>query len=500
VYKRQGKDGFAVHWEDMHVNFITKKSILVDGKLNDWEGIIPQTIEGSSKASISLAEAAWHPYQRFDNNAEGFAKTYMAYDDKYFYFAAKVADKTPNSGTVRFENRNDDEYFYPDTAYMQTIYAMKSIKVTAMAPESNQGALQLPLGEGRTMNYIENTATTRSIGIDISLPKNKCTRTALYFPNLNQNGVSVTVYDKDTGKELLTSKLDKLWNGAYLVLDLSGNVRIRCSSYGWWYTTKLSGVFFDPTDNVVNSNAGTSAFLIEKDFDTVGNWIGKYGKTGYYLIGTDSSLPKDIAFDIVSQDDLVPLAWPQGVRRFTYRKKPVLPDGTNGIATDNILIAFNVIPIGKDGMEDSAKGTMPRYVGYKCTDYEYALNMVAPEYGGGFEIWRMLVPGMPRKHFFPRQPKSPYDGAVKDGKLKIVREGNTLYYECAIPWTEIPDVKKTIDKGKNVKFSARINDDGAGGACMEIARERSVSKKNSRAFHPDWKEHWANEVEFGVEK
>jgi hypothetical protein len=27
-----------------------------------------------------------------------------------------------------------------------------------------------------------------------------------------------------------------------------------------------------------------------------------------------------------------------------------------------------------------------------------------------------------------------------------------------------------------------------------------VSKLNSRAFHADWKEHWANEVEFGFEE
>ncbi|KAA6305875.1 hypothetical protein EZS27_042470 [termite gut metagenome] len=146
------------------------------------------------------------------------------------------------------------------------------------------------------------------------------------------------------------------------------------------------------------------------------------------------------------------------------------------------------------------KGIMPRYIGYKCTDYEYALNTVSPEYGGGFEIWRMLAPGMPRKHFYPRQGKSPHDGAVKDGKLITVRDANTLYTECAILWSEIPDVKKAIDRGDKIKFSARINDDGAGAACMELARERSVSKKNSRAFHPDWKEHWANEIEFGVEK
>lgn len=168
--------------------------------------------------------------------------------------------------------------------------------------------------------------------------------------------------------------------------------------------------------------------------------------------------------------------------------------------TDNILIAFNVLPIGEDGMESHPKGTIPRYVGYKCTDYEYALNTVAPEYGGGFEIWRMLVPGMPRKHFYPRQPKSPYDGAVKDGKLVTRREGNTLYTECAIPWSEIPDVKKSLDNGEKIKFSCRVNDDGARGACMELARKRSVSKKNSRAFHPDWKEHWANELEFSFAK
>ncbi len=496
-----GKDGFSAHWENMHVNFISKKTITVDGKLDDWQGVIPQTIEGSSKASISLTEAAWHPYQKFDQNAEGLAQTYMAYDDKYFYFAARVADNTPNEGIIRFETRDDDEYFYPDTAYMQTIYAMKSTTVTSTAADSNQGALQLPSGKGRMMNYIENISTTQSIGMDIDLPKDRYTRTSLYFPNVHQNGVSVTVYDKESGKELLTTKIDKLWNGTHLTLDLSGSVRIRCSAYGWWYTTKLSGIFFDSSDNVVNTaKTEASVILIGKDFDTAGNWVGKYGKSGYYLVGSDSSLPQNVTCNIVSQDDLITLAWPEHVRRFTYRKRPVLPDGTNGISTDNILIAFNVLPIGEDGMEAYPKGTMPRYIGYKCTDYEYALNTVAPEHGGGFEIWRMLAPGMPRKHFYPRQPKSPYDGAVKDGKLITVREGNTLYYECAIPWSEIPDVKKAINKGDKIKFSARINNDTAGGACMEIARERSVSKKNSRAFHPDWKEHWANEVEFGVEK
>jgi hypothetical protein len=471
-----GKDGRVTHTEAMHVNLIARKTIAADGNLDDWQGAAPQSVEGSTEASISLTEAAWFPFEKFDRNAEGLAHAYLAYDDNYFYFAAKVADKTPNQGALRFETRDDEQFFYPDTAYMQTINAMQTV-VSA--------------------NYLENSTTTQSIGVDVDLPADKVTKTSLYFPNIAQHGVSVTVYDRETGKELLTDRIDKLWNGVYLSLNLSGKVRIRCSAYGWWYTVKLSGVFFDESE--LPATGKTFAAFAGKDFDTVGQWQGAYGKTGYYVVGQGEKIPSGIAYRLVNEDDFVALKWPEGVRRFTYRKRPILPDGLSGQLFDNILIAFNALPIGEDGMKAHSKGVMPRYTGYKCSDYEYALNTVAPEYGGGFEIWRLLTPGMPRKHFYPRQGKSPYDGAVKDGKLITVRNGNTLYTECAIPWSELPDVKKALDQGGKIKFSFRINDDGAPAACMELARGRSVSKKNSRAFHPDWKEHWANEVEFGFE-
>jgi len=493
-----GRFGITRHVEEMHVNLISKRTIQVDGNLSDWKGVLPQTVKGSSDASISLTEAAWFPFQKFDSQAEGFAQAYLAYDKAYFYFAAKVADKTPNKGTLRFETRNDDEFFYPDTAYMESIYAMHSIKTIRQEDASNVNALQHPENESRLLNYIENTATTQSIGIDIDLPCDKMTRVSLYFPAINQKGVSITIYDQITGKEIISDKIDNLWNGVYFNVNLSGKIRIRCSAYGWWYTAKLSAVFFDPTN--IEANGKTQAMLAGNDFDTVGNWKGRYGELGWYIVGIPSHLTHGISCNPVDKDDIIPLIWPKNVRKYTYRKRPTLPDGTTGILTDNILIAFNVIPIGQDGMEAAAKGTMPRYIGYKCTDYEYALNTVAPEYGGGFEIWRMLVPGMPRKHFFPRQPKSKFDGAVKNGKLITRRDGNTLYTECAIPWSEIPDVKNRLDKGEKIKFSFRVNDDGAPAACMELAKGRSVSKKNSRAFHPDWKEHWANEVEFGEEK
>lgn len=493
-----GRDGVSTHREDMHVNLISPKAVTVDGKLDEWDDALPQTVRGSGQASISLTEAAWFPFQDFDKDAQGLANAYLAYDDDYFYFAAKVADHTPCAGAPRFATLDADDFFYPDTAYMQTIYAMHSAETIRPEEPDNASALEHPDQATRVLNYMENTPTTQSIGLDLDLPTDRMTQVAVYFPGINQHGVSVTVYDRTTGKELLRDRIDQLWNGVYLTLNLSGNIRIRCSAYGWWYTAKVAAVFFDPTE--LNANGCTRATLAGKDFDTMGNWKGRYGQTGQYIVGLPASLPPTIACRPVQQDDIIPLPWPDGVRRYTYRKRPTLPDGTSGETFDNILIAFNVLPIGKDGMEAATRGTMPRYIGYKCTDYEYALNPVAPQYGGGCEIWRMLVPGMPRKHFYPRQPQSPYDGAVTDGELAIVRNGNTLYTECAIPWSELPDVKAALDRGDKIKFSYRVNDNGAGGACMELARDRSVSKKNSRAFHPDWKEHWANEVEFAFEK
>gem|GEM_PF-6599764 len=38
-----------------------------------------------------------------------------------------------------------------------------------------------------------------------------------------------------------------------------------------------------------------------------------------------------------------------------------------------------------------------------------------------------------------------------------------------------------------------------GTGCLELAKERSVSKQNNFAFLVRWTEHWANEVEFVFE-
>ena len=98
-----------------------------------------------------------------------------------------------------------------------------------------------------------------------------------------------------------------------------------------------------------------------------------------------------------------------------------------------------------------------------------------------------------------RQPPHRKEGPDKAGQLAIAHEGNTRIVKAAPPWSEVPHVKGCMTSGRTVKFSFCVNH-SSGGPTLELARDRGVSKPNSQAFHPDWAEHWANELEFAFER
>jgi hypothetical protein len=299
-----GEGGTVKHAELMHVNQIAKRTVTIDGNLDDWQGVIPQT--SAQRVGASETEKAYLPFKDWEpQSGGGTATAWMAYDEKFFYFAAKVPSM---EGLPRFETRNDDDYFYPDKVLSK-------------------------------------------------------------------------------GKEL---------------------------------------------------------------------------------------------------------TWPSGVRHYSYRKDFDVPSG-NG--KHNVQIAFNVIAPEKKDHHRYPPGTMPRFCTYFDTDYEFALNRVGDQFGGGTEIFCLQRPGMVRKHFFPRQPRASLDGGPVKGNARLVVKESVV--ECAIPWSEMPEVKRRIEAGQTVKFSFRVNN---GGNAFELAAGRSVSKDNCFAFHNDWSTHWANELEFGFEK
>ena len=110
-------DGKCTHDEPLYVNVIPKRTIAVDGKLDDWAGVLPQPM-GSQGIGANPTEKAWLPFNKLDDSTvAGSTIAYAAYDQDHFYIAARVADTTPDPGMQRFEKRDDDKFFYPDTLF-----------------------------------------------------------------------------------------------------------------------------------------------------------------------------------------------------------------------------------------------------------------------------------------------------------------------------------------------------------------------------------------------
>lgn len=362
-------------------------------------------------------------------------------------------------------------------------------------------ALRKPGGAENQRSFAIWNSTAAAFAVDLELPNDKATQVAFYFVDpdhleMGRRDQWIEVTDRQSGKMLARHRVGKFGFGTYAIFAVAGDVRITFRTLSSWLPASVSGVFLDPSTEVL-AGSGARAKFVRLDETSAADWAQSYGKDGYHVIGTPAKYPAYAHVTVPEDVVLKEHRWPEGVRRYTYRKRPVLPSG-NAPKFDNVQLAFGVRAPGEGDTLASLPGIMPGLVAAETTDYEYALNKVAEAHGGGTEIWRLAAPGMPRKHFYPRQPKSPFDGAVEDGKLVINHEGNTRIVEAAIPWSDLPLVRQAIREGKPVRFSLRVNDNQGPG--MELAAGRSVSVKNSLAFHADWVEHWSNHLEFGFEK
>lgn len=491
-----GRDGRAEHDEVMHANVIARRSISVDGKLDDWKGALAQSVSGTD-GPREMTEAAWFPFTSFGSNLSGgLATGYAAYDSQYFYFATKVADSTPSQGSVRFETRDDDAYFYPPTSFEYDRDKTLLQQVSDDKPKADDTKyLQLPEGEGRSGQFWEHTDKNLSFAIDLDLPDWKRVAVYLGAGELHPNGIELQMIDRDSGKVLDTQKTSKLWGGTYAIWTLQGKLRLRVQTNGDWYSARVFGLFFDEAASGARRTKDPYASWEKWDYDTHGDWKSHLGRDGYAIVGLPYQLPQGVTMSVPSDIARTPHVWPAGVRRYSYRTWPAIPAGF-GAPYDGVQIAFNAIPVEQEDMLPNPPGTPKYFTDYKSTDYEYDLHPVAAKYGGGTEVWRLLVPGMPRKHFYPRQPKSKFDGAVKSAKLVVKQSGNTRIMEAAIPWAEIPAVAKLMRARQPVKFAFLVQDDQGPGQ-METGRNRSVCKKSGLSFHVDWGGHWSNEVEFG---
>lgn len=461
-----GKDGRKIHYEDLHVNFIAQKTLNIDGNLDDWEGIVPLPVKASGSNRRSFTEEAWFPFLNFDEQVNpGFANGYLAYDDDYLFFAAKIADDTHDKGMRRFEGGDEDYCFYPDTVYRKDTGTHYSIRWSGRIKPPHSGKY----------TFYTNSDDGVRLWVNNELLIDNWTH---HGPTIDFNSIELE------SEKMVEIRMDYYQAGG------------GASAQLFWESEQISRqiipahVLFSQENNTPTGNGLTAEMYNGIDFNT------------FRTIRIDPIIDFEFTDEQVPDPEFLnspaeTLVWPEDIRRFSYRANPELPAG-NFPNHDNVQIAFNVLNDEEKKMYPNPPGTPRHFANYQCTDYEYALNTIAAEFGGGTEVVRLRHPEMPLKHHFPRQPKSPLDGAVHDALLVVSHTGNTRVVEAAIPWHEIPHVKEKMAKGEPVKFSFRVNDNTDRG-CMELSRMRSVAKRNS-SFQVDWIEHWANELEFVFEK
>ncbi len=448
--------------EDLHADVIARRTITVDGDLSDWRGVLPQTIVATGAAEPTLTEKAWLPFKTYAGGVRsGLATAYLAYDDKNFYFAAKVADSTPDPGTLRFATRDDDQYFYPAVSYLPADLGSHAFSIRwsgqitpkysetyTFTTTGDDGARLFVDGKPLIADWVDRGPTDDSA--TLALTAGHSYALTMEYYNGAGPGTAILYWQSPSQPRQLIPADGGGFTGQY------------------FRDTGLADPVTTRTDPVINFQ-----------------WA-------------DGAFPDPAYTGSAGAPVLQPLTWPAGVRRYTYRKNPDLPSG-NSPMHDNIQIAFNVLPPARKTYYPTVPGTMPGFVSSQDTDYEYALNQVAPQYGGGTEVWRLAAPDIPHKMFYPRQPRTPHEGAAAGARLVIRRDGDTLIYECSIPWTVMPEAKRRLDHGQTIKFSYRVNDN-AGGPTMELSKDRSVARINNVSFHVDWVEHWANELEFGAQR
>ncbi len=92
------------HSQVIQVARLYRRTINIDGKLEDWHGITPITITG--RKQIDLTRYLLNPHldpPKLDGDEQGDLRVYSAYDDDYLYFAVEGLGKATKVGDTAVE-------------------------------------------------------------------------------------------------------------------------------------------------------------------------------------------------------------------------------------------------------------------------------------------------------------------------------------------------------------------------------------------------------------
>jgi hypothetical protein len=116
--------GNAEYKETLNATIIPKKTIRVDGNLDDWQDVPGVTVLAKAQRAepTELLRRPWLSIK--DAEPQGnFAQFKLAWDENYLYVAALVNDPTPQEkGLAPMAGRNKDLYFHSQASDRQSPY------------------------------------------------------------------------------------------------------------------------------------------------------------------------------------------------------------------------------------------------------------------------------------------------------------------------------------------------------------------------------------------
>jgi hypothetical protein len=149
-------------------------------------------------------------------------------------------------------------------------------------------------------------------------------------------------------------------------------------------------------------------------------------------------------------------------------------------AGDTFQFGFDVLPNYYFRMKPDTDRVPHGFHAMPDTDYEYSAYACVD---GSSELWRLLAPGAPRTHYYPRQPRPKFgQSPVKDAKHVVRREGKVTTYELAIPWSELKEWKPKA--GRTFGFTFRVNNNQKPN--LLYGADKSATKTNGLSLHPYW--------------
>ena len=190
------------HAEVLHVNVIARRTITVDGNLDDWQGVIPQTGAQTGGRERDREGLPALPATGAVRSGGGSVTAWLAGGRAGLLLRRQGA--ADGRHCIRYETRDDDDFFYPEKVTSQGKELTVARRACAASPTA------------RTSTSRPATASTTCRSPSTSIPPEKKAYVAAFPPGTMPRFCSYF----DTDHEFALNKVGERWGGGTEIFRL----------------------------------------------------------------------------------------------------------------------------------------------------------------------------------------------------------------------------------------------------------------------------------------